>query len=169
VRLRLVLVTALVVLSALLLSGCSDGAARPGRPKADDRLPDLTLAGFDGGQPVDLSTLRGPLVINLWASWCGPCRAELPKYQAFAKKYAGKVDVLGIDFQETRADRARDLVRDTGVDYPLALDPDGKLRAVGLPKVILLDEDGRISYQEYVEITSVDQLEDLVTEHLGVS
>jgi cytochrome c biogenesis protein CcmG/thiol:disulfide interchange protein DsbE len=168
VRLRLVLVTALVVLSALL-SGCSDGAEGPGRPKADDRLPDLTLAGFDGAAPVDLSTLRGPLVINLWASWCGPCRAELPKYQAFAKKYAGKVGVLGIDFQETRADRATDLVRDTGVDYPLALDPDGRLRAVGLPKVILLDQDGRISYQEYVEIKSLDQLEDLVTEHLGVS
>ena len=44
-------------------------------------------------------------MINLWASWCAPCRDELPHYQAFAEKYAGKVDVLGIDFQETRPTR----------------------------------------------------------------
>jgi cytochrome c biogenesis protein CcmG, thiol:disulfide interchange protein DsbE len=109
------------------------------------------------------------MVINLWASWCGPCRKELPKYQAFAKKYAGKVDVLGIDFQETRLDAARDLVRQTGVRYPLLSDPDGKMGALGLPKLILLDASGRVAHEEYVEITSVAQLEGLVEDHLETS
>ena len=109
------------------------------------------------------------MVINLWASWCVPCKKELPKYQAFAKKYAGKVDVLGIDFQETRVEAARKLARDTGVDYPLYADPDGKMRARFMPKLILLDKDGRIAHEMYIEITSVPQLERLVRTHLGVT
>ena len=118
---------------------------------------------------VDLSTLRGPMVINLWASWCVPCKKELPKYQAFSEKYAGKVDVVGIDFQETRVEAARKLARDTGVQYPLYVDPDGKMRARFMPQLILLDKDGRIAHEMYIEITSVPQLERLVSKHLGVT
>jgi cytochrome c biogenesis protein CcmG/thiol:disulfide interchange protein DsbE len=150
----------------LVLSSCS---AKDVQKKASDRLPDTTLSSLEGGKPVKLSSLRGPMVINLWASWCAPCRKELPKYEAFAKKYAGKVEVLGIDFQETRLGAARDLIRETGVDYPLLSDPDGKMRAVGLPKVILLDARGRVAHEEYVEITSVAQLEGLVDAHLETS
>jgi thiol-disulfide isomerase/thioredoxin len=138
------------------------------RAERPDRLPKVTLAGLDGEERVDLSTLRGPMVINLWASWCTPCRKELPKYQAYAEKYAGRVEVLGIDFQETRPAAARELARDTGVDYPLLADPDGELRAIGLPKLILLDSRGRVAHEEYVEITSVGQLERLVETHLEV-
>ncbi len=149
----------------LLLTAC--GSASQPAPEPD-RLPAVSLAPLDGGDEVDLTTLRGPMVINLWASWCAPCREELPKYQAFAEKYAGRVDVLGIDFQETRPDAARELARETGVDYPLLSDPDGKLRAIGLPKLILLDAEGAVTHEEYVEITTVEQLEELVDTHLGV-
>lgn len=149
----------------LVLSGCSPKESRV----TPDRLPDVTLASLDGGKPVKLSSLRGPMVINLWASWCGPCRRELPQYQAFARKYAGTVDVLGIDFQESRLGAARKLVRRTGVDYPLYTDPDGRMRARAMPMLILLDQDGRIAKEMYVEIASVSQLEGLVRTHLGVT
>ena len=129
----------------------------------------MSLASLDGGKPVDLRSLRGPLVVNLWASWCVPCRTELPLYAEFAKKYAGRVDVLGIDFQETQDDAARQLARKSGVTYPLLADPDGAVRAIGLPKIMLVDADGTITHEEYVEITSVGQLEDLVSKHLGVA
>ncbi len=150
---------------ALVLGGCSSEAPQSTK---SDRLPDLTLAALESGDPVRLTTLRGPLVINLWASWCGPCREELPRYAEFAKKYTGRVDVLGIDFQETRPAAAVKLAADSGVDYPLYADPDGRLRAIGLPKIILVDKDGRIAFEKYVEITSVGQLEQMVRAHLGV-
>ena len=162
-RVLVVLVTAL-----LLLSGCSSSPASIEKP-ASDQLPDVTLAALDGGKPLDLGSLEGPEVVNLWASWCGPCKRELPQYAAFAKKYAGKVDVLGIDFQETRPSAAQDLARKSGVTYPLYKDPDGKLRAVGLPKLILVDKDDKVTYQEYVEVKTVAQLEQLVQKHLGVT
>jgi cytochrome c biogenesis protein CcmG/thiol:disulfide interchange protein DsbE len=160
---RLRTLGAVAAIVVLVLSGCS---AKDVQKKPSDRLPDTTLSSLDGGKPVDLTSLRGPMLINLWASWCTPCRRELPLYQAFAEKYAGKVDVLGIDFQETNRDRAQKLAADSGVDYPLYTDPDGKLRARGLPKVILLDARGRVAHEEYVEITSVAQLERLVDAHL---
>ena len=151
----------------LLLTGCST-SSKAGAGQ-DDRLPDATLQPLGSGEPVHLASLKGPMVINLWASWCAPCRDELPEYQAFARKYAGKVDVLGVDWQETRADAARKLARDSGVTYPLVTDPDGRLRSQALPKLILLDADGRVTFEKYVKIASMAQLEKLVETHLEVA
>jgi thiol-disulfide isomerase/thioredoxin len=143
---------------------------RPGHAgKAEGGLPDITLPCLGGGPDVELARLRGPLVINLWAQWCGPCRAELPRYQAFAHDYAGKVRVLGIDYQDTQPQWALQLARKSGVTYPLLADPDGKLGARGLPKILMVDAQGKVVYDEYGEISSVRQLEHLVARHLGVT
>jgi len=155
------------VLAALVLSGCSSEGTGT-KQEEPDRLPAVRLAPLSSGAGVDLASLRGPTVINLWASWCVPCLRELPLYQAYAEKYARKVDVVGIAFQETSVAKAKKLATDTGVEYPLYVDPDGKLRAIGLPKVILLDEKGGVAFEQYVEITSVAQIEKLVAQHLGV-
>lgn len=156
-----------LVVLAIVLTGCGRDLDTPGADQSD-RLPDVTLAGIDGTPAVDLGALRGPAVVNLWASWCGPCRKELPLYADFARAYAGKVDVLGVDFQETSEKGARELMTSSKVGYPVVLDPDGDTGAIGLPKIILVDADGKIAHQEYVEIKSAQQLEDLVAAHLGV-
>jgi thiol-disulfide isomerase/thioredoxin len=161
---------------ALLLGGCSSGGGDDNpEPDAPQTLPQVTLQPLESGDPVDLSTLRGPLVVNVWASWCPPCRDELPVYQRFSERYAGRVDVVGIDFNDVQREQAIALARDSGLTYPLLTDPkttiDGKgpipvLR--GLPVLILVDEQGHVVDLEYVEITSLSQLEALVSEHLGV-
>lgn len=168
-RRRAALTSLLVAVLVLLLGACAGGGSGTRSPAASDRLPDASLASFDGGSPLDLSTLKGPAVVNLWASWCGPCRRELPLYQSFSKAYAGQVKVVGIDFQDTQVSRARELIATTGVTYPLYTDRDGLMRAQVLPKVILVDAEGRIAYQKYVEITSQEQLAKLVSTHLGVT
>lgn len=150
---------------------CVGGGAEP----VADGLPEVTLPCLGGGPAVDLSSLRGPLVVNLWAGWCAPCREELPIYQAFHEKYAGRVPVLGIDYNDTQPGAALELVQQTGVTFPLLADPQTALdgadplpRIPGLPMLVLVDESGEVEHFEFVQITSLRQLEDLVVEHLGV-
>lgn len=151
---------------------CAGGSGSP----VEGGLPPVTLPCLGGGQDVDLSTLRGPLVVNLWASWCTPCRTELPILQEFAETYDGRVAVLGVDFQDVQPLAALELAADSGVTYPLLADPQGDLSAAepfpplrGLPFLALVDADGVVAHQEYVALASVEQLEHLVDEHLGVA
>jgi thiol-disulfide isomerase/thioredoxin len=154
-----------LALGLLLLCGCSSSPTT--RPTTAG-LPQVSLAAFGGGRPLDLRTFKGPAVLNVWASWCGPCRRELPHYQSFSEKYAGKVRVVGIDFEDPSTTRARALVRSTGVGYPLYADPDGRVGARVLPELILVDAHGRVAFRKYVQISSVAQLARLVEDHLGV-
>lgn len=154
-----------LVVAALVLTAC--GADPEKAPS--HRLPEVSLANVHGGPAVDLTTFRGPAVVNLWASWCLPCKRELPIYAQFARAHGSAVSVLGIDFQETDEDAARDLLERSRVTYSVVSDPDGAMRAIGLPELLLVDADGKIAYREYVEIKSLAQLEQLVEQHLGVS
>lgn len=142
-------------------------------PQAANPMPDVTLSCFGGGPDVDLTTLRGPLVMNLWAQWCPPCREELPFYQRLHEQAGEKLTVLGVDYQDTRPDWAMDLLEQTGVTYPNLADPGGELRVPfrvrGLPGIVFVDEAGEVTAVEYVVIESYDQLADLVEEHLGVA
>jgi thiol-disulfide isomerase/thioredoxin len=156
---------------ALLVSGCT-GDDRP----EVKTLPEVTLVGFDSDEEVDLSTLRGPLVVNLWASWCGPCRRELPVLEAFEQEHGDQVAMLGINHLETIREEAEQLIADSGVTYDLLSDLEGEVSdsppfpfIKGLPFLALVDADGVVVHMEFVEIKSVAELEELVETHLDVS
>lgn len=142
-------------------------------PDAEEPMPEVTLECLGGGPAVDLTELRGPMVINLWAQWCPPCREELPYYQQLHERAGDRVGVLGVDHLDTRPELAIELLAETGVTYPSLADPAGELRAPfrvrGLPGVVFLDADGEVVAVEFVVIESFEQLADLVREHLGVS
>lgn len=140
-------------------------------PFGEVGLPRVVLPCLGGGPEVDLSELRGPLVINLFAQWCEPCREELPFYQRLHEEQ--KVDVLGIDYLDTQPAGALALAEDTGVTFPVLADPNGVLRPEfrirGLPGVLFVDESGQVVRVEFTVIRSYDQLTGLVREHLGVT
>lgn len=148
---------------------CEPGEDTP----VEGGLPDVVLACLGGGPDVDLSTLRGPMVLNLWAQWCGPCREELPYYQQLHERAGDKVDVVGVDYQDTLPGKAIQLADEAGVTYPLLADPGAQirvpLRVRGLPGVVFVDADGKVVHTEYVVIESYAQLQQLVEEHLGVT
>lgn len=151
---------------------------RPGTAAAAaDGMPELTLACLGGGPAVRLSDLRGPLVVNLFAQWCEPCRKELPFYERLHQDGKGKVAVLGIDYLDTQPHGALALAEATGVTFPLLADPDGELRPEfrirGLPGVLFIDAEGRITNDAglptFTVIRSYDELTSMVREHLGVT
>lgn len=88
---------------------------------------------LDGGTDAfkgRLQELRGdPIVVNQWASWCGPCRAEFPFFQRLAAKYAGRVAFLGVNSQDSRSD-AQDFLRELPVPYPHYYDKDASVARV---------------------------------------
>ena len=151
-------------------AGIEDCKEGPG----DGQLPDLTLPCLGGGTDVDLSTLRGPMVINTWASNCGPCIKEMPALQQFHEKYGAQVAVLGIDFIDTQPGAALALAEEVGATYPSLADPDGLLLeqkelrlAPGNPQFLLIDAAGEVVHQQAGGLESVDEVVAMVNEHLG--
>ena len=178
------LVTVLVTGAVLALAGCSpDSVPSPGPARIDvdtpelrelkqeagvercvpgtadpvaGGLPDVTLPCLGGGRDVDLAALRGPMVVNLWASWCGPCRHEMPVLQQFHEQYGDRVAVLGIDYKDPQTVAAMELVARHRRDLPAARRPAERAErrgAVpglkGMPFFALVDADGRVVHQEF--------------------
>lgn len=118
----------------------------------EDRGAPLDLSGTDlAGAPIALSDLRGDVaVVNSWATWCPPCRAEMPEFADVARKLQGQgVSFVGINVQDD-LEAAREYTADT--PYRSIVDPDGSLVAQipevpprSLPVTVILDREGRIA------------------------
>lgn len=117
-------------------------------PRQGFLAPDFNLATLDGSS-VRLSDLRGrPVLINFWASWCGPCRQEMPHLQAAFEAHADEgLVVLGVDQLESPPTVAS-FVKEFGLTFLIPLDSDGKVSAAyqarGLPTSFFVDADGVI-------------------------
>ena len=148
-------------------AGTSRPVAGQGRP-----LPDLTLPCFTGGPDVALGALRGPAVINLWASWCEPCRTELPAFQRLSERAGGKVRVVGVNTRDGR-DAAQSIGEDFELRFPTLFDPDESLRRALarqiLPITLFVDGQGRIRHQDETGALDDAALAALVRRHLGVA
>ena len=145
-------------------------AITPSGPAGAAQLPDLRLPCFTGGEEVALRDVRGPAVVNLWASWCEPCRTELPVMQQLADKAAGRLTVVGVDVGDKK-EKGASFATDAGVTMPTLFDADQQLlRALGrinLPITVFLDASGR----SYVHLLPLDApgLAQQVRKHTGVA
>lgn len=110
--------------------------------------PDFLLEGLDGGE-MRLSDLRGqPVVLNFWATWCKPCRQEMPQFvQAYNQFENQGLVIVGLNMQEGRS-IVRPFADDFGIQFPIAIDRDGEVgdryRLLGLPTTFFIGRDGVI-------------------------
>jgi thiol-disulfide isomerase/thioredoxin len=138
---------------------------------AADGAPQVALECLGGGT-LDLGRAPGvPTVINLWASWCDPCREELPLVEQFAGLAGDRVRVLGVASQDGRP-QASSFADDAGLTFPNAFDAEGEVAAElglrGLPHTLFVAADGSVAHVELGAVASVDELRRLTAEYLGV-
>ena len=112
-----------------------------------DLAPDFQLTALDG-KPLTLAALHGKVVLlNFWATWCGPCRAEIPDLVALQERYKDRLQIIGLNVDDEEAD-IKQYVQETGINYPVAMTSNEVRIQFGgipaLPTSFVLDTQGRV-------------------------
>ncbi len=159
---RFVRTTALAALLALPLATASAANVKATAPAAGRLAPDFTRKGLDG-QSIHLAQYRGKVVLlNFWATWCGPCMAEMPKFSEWQTKYAAQgLQVVGISMDDDRAPVDK-VYRRLKLSYPVTMGDEhlGEQYGgvLGLPISYLIGPDGKV-LERYQGATNLDQME----------
>lgn len=140
-----------------------------GRGGAAATLPDVEIVPLEGGDPIALADIEGPAVVNLWATWCTPCRTEIPDFEAVHQARGDEVRFVGINIGEDAA-RANEFLAEVGATYEQYLDPQGfvstELEATNMPTTVVIDAAGGISTR-HVGAMDQDELDAAIDEALG--
>ncbi|HXI14212.1 MAG TPA: TlpA disulfide reductase family protein [Thermoanaerobaculia bacterium] len=158
---------AALVVVAIGLAGCARaGREKPGAPRAEASAGEPASPGLRVGDPFPSYSARaldGPafsvadhrgevILLNLWATWCVPCRAEVPVLEGLHQKHKGdRFQVVGVSMDAADQESVvRQLIREEKVTYPIALDPDANLQtlleAMAIPASALIDRQGRLAW-----------------------
>ncbi len=136
-----------------------------------DPVLDLSLDCLDGSETIKLSMIKGPAVINVWASWCASCEEELPFLKEFSKLNGEKVQFIGIDVEEKSTTVGANFAKKNNMSWPHLFDPDGRtseLFGMGIPVTWFIDRNGKVTYKKIGTIKSLSELKGLVDKYLGV-
>lgn len=172
-----------IAISALLLGGLlsvSNAEATPKSPvgkvvscstifRTLTVIKGTPLPCLDGGKAMTFESLRGPVVVNVWGSWCAPCIEEMPHFRALAAK--NKVSIVGIDVEERNMAAGRKFVINHGMNWPNLYDQDSRTKAIfgfGVPVTWFIDAAGKVVYKKIGTIHSDKILFDLVNKYLKV-
>ena len=163
---------------ALLLTGCSLTEPIPVRGKVVDCLEiksvpstDTPLECLAGGEAISVDSIRGPAIINVWGTWCAPCRQELPHFGHLIAKYGDKVDVIGIAVEEKNQATVKNFVKTHGITWPILYDATGSTQekfGPGVPVTSFIDKSGKVVYTRYGAFQSTEELELATIKYLGV-
>jgi len=142
-----------VAIGTVLLSLLTSVPVRAEGPTLGQPAPPFTLADL-GGKSLRLEEFRGKkaVVVNFWATWCVPCRDEMPTLERLWQERQGSLEVLGVSVDVGDPERVKSFVRAVGVTFPILLDPEGKAgrpyRIRALPTSFVIDRSGVLRSRE---------------------
>ncbi len=160
------------VVAARRAAGIADCPASTDSAALPDGLPDIALSCLGGDSVVRLAGLRGrPMVVNLWAQWCAPCRAEARFLADYARQSVDEVMMMGLNFNDPQPELAVAFAHQVGWTYPQLADPDktseGPLRVPGIPLTLLVDDGGHVVSRHAGPFASTTELAGWVAAGLG--
>lgn len=127
---------------------------------------------LDGKSSIYFAQLRGPLIVNVWGSWCAPCKEEIPIFRSFYPKIEGMAHLLGVDVEEAKRSDGSQFVVSTGMTWPNLFDPDGRTRGLfgmGVPVTWFIDSNGTVVHKKIGVIKSEEELRDLTKKYLAIT
>ena len=171
----------LILLLALSLTSCAS-TSKPAASKGEVvgcadvqrvavKSGDITLNCLTGSEKISVTSLRGPLIVNVWGSWCGPCADEIPVFVDFYQQASGKVKLLGIAVEEAKAQDSKDFIIAYGITWPNLYDAKGETRknfGMGVPVTWFIDEQGTVVYKHIGVVKSTEELIELTAKYLKV-
>ena len=169
-----------LIVSVLVLSGCS--STEPVTQKGEviscesvttdeSVVKGITLECVDGSPGAIIESLRGPMILNVWGSWCTACLDEMPEFVSFYSKAKGKVQLVGVAVEEASAANSQIFIKENGMTWPNYYDRDSKTRGyfgMGVPVTLFIDASGATVFKKIGVIKSVDELAELTGKYLGV-
>lgn len=117
-------------------------------PQLNFKRPSFILEGLDS-KNYSTDNIKKPLVVNFWASWCGPCKIEAPELVSLNKQYQNKVEIYAVNLTSSDSEsEARAFAEEYGFNFPVLLDKDGKVAklydVVAIPTTYFISSDGII-------------------------
>ena len=171
---------ALFVVASLLLAGCAQtqSVAQKGEViSCAGVLSDISVKTgtfvecVDGSPGLNLESLRGPMIINVWGSWCTTCLAEIPDFVSFYAKAKEKVALVGVAVEESSPENSQEFIVENGITWPNYYDRDDMTRSyfgMGVPVTWFISLDGKVEYKKIGAIKSEAELIELTEKYLGV-
>ena len=166
-----------IALSAITLAGCSLTQPIPVKGEVVSCADIKTVASegaaldcLDGSKGVAVDSIMGPALINVWGTWCAPCRQELPHFAHYIAK-EGSVPIIGIAVEEKNMAAVRKFVESNGMSWPILYDADGSTRGkfgMGVPVTWFIDASGKVVHKKYGPFKSLEEIELSVMKYLGV-
>jgi thiol-disulfide isomerase/thioredoxin len=167
-----------MAVAVLLLAGCSSPSEKiAGEVVSCESIlssateNSIMLDCLDGTDGASINGIKGPAIINVWGSWCGPCKEEMPVLRSFYEKAQGKLALIGVDVEEASIEDGRKFVENNGITWPNLYDADGKSRAyfgMGVPVTWFIAADGSVAYKHIGVIKSEKELISMASKYLGV-
>ena len=175
----------LLIVITLLLSSCSTGEKTPTAALGDipscDQIDTskvtektLQMPCLDGLSEINFHSIKGPIIVNVWASWCEGCKEEMPYFiDLYANPVfkSGEIKLLGIDVDEKNADSGPNFIKSYGMRWPHLEDVDGRSKIVfgpGVPVTYFLDSTGEVIHKHIGAFLSKAQLFEAVEKYFEV-